>query len=64
MVADGVAVCALDLRDRSEAERFDVESVDDYVSDLAALIRLTKSRAPGRPVFLLGHSAGGVVSCT
>ena len=25
---------------------------------------LAKSREPGLPVFLLGHSAGGVVACT
>ncbi len=29
----------------------------------AALVALAKSREPGLPVFLLGHSAGGVVSC-
>src|SRR5262249_37662441 len=27
------------------------------------LIELAKKREPGVPVFLLGHSAGGVVSC-
>ena len=27
------------------------------------LVALAKSREPGLPVFLLGHSAGGVVSC-
>jgi alpha-beta hydrolase superfamily lysophospholipase len=64
-VASGFAVHALDLRGRgrSEGDRFFVDSVDDYVSDLAGLIRLAKSRSPGLPVFLLGHSAGGVVSC-
>jgi len=34
------------------------------VSDVAAVIRLAKARNPGLRVFLLGHSAGGVVSCT
>jgi acylglycerol lipase len=34
------------------------------VSDVAATIALAKSRHPGLPVFLLGHSAGGVVSST
>jgi acylglycerol lipase len=32
------------------------------VSDVANTIKLAKSRHPGLPVFLLGHSAGGVVS--
>lgn len=63
-VRDGLAVYALDLRGRgkSEGERFYVETVADYVSDLATTIATAKSRHPGLPVFLLGHSAGGVVS--
>ena len=62
--ADGLAVYALDLRGRgrSEGERFYVEDVADYVSDLAGTVTLAKTRNPGLPVFLLGHSAGGVVS--
>lgn len=62
----GLAVFALDLRGRgrSEGERFYVEDVADYVSDLARTIALAKSRHPGLPVYLLGHSAGGVVSAT
>ena len=28
-----------------------------------AFVTLAKSREPGLPVFLLGHSAGGVISC-
>jgi alpha-beta hydrolase superfamily lysophospholipase len=63
-VAAGFAVYALDLRGRgrSEGERFFVRSVADYVDDLAGVVRYAKSREPGLPVFLLGHSAGGVVS--
>jgi alpha-beta hydrolase superfamily lysophospholipase len=66
LAAAGLAVYALDLRGRglSDGERFYVEDVADYVGDVAATIRLAKSRHPGRPVFLLGHSAGGVVSST
>ena len=41
-----------------------MDDVADYVADVAAVIRLAKSRHPGLPVFLLGHSAGGVVSST
>jgi alpha-beta hydrolase superfamily lysophospholipase len=66
LVAAGYAVYAIDLRGRGKSggERFYIDHVSDYVVDLAALIRLAKSREPGLPVFLLGHSAGGVVSCT
>jgi acylglycerol lipase len=62
--AAGHAVYALDLRGRgkSDGERFYVENVEDYVSDVAGTVALAKARNPGLPVFLLGHSAGGVVS--
>ena len=61
--AAGFAVFALDLRGRgrSDGERFYVEDVADYVSDVANTIALAKARHPGMPVYLLGHSAGGVV---
>ena len=63
--ASGVAVYAVDLRGRgdSDGERFYVEKFADYVSDVSTLMTLAKAREPGLPVFLLGHSAGGVVSC-
>ena len=65
LVANGFAVYAADLRGRgqSDGERFFVETFEDYVSDVSALVTVAKSREPGVPVFLLGHSAGGVVSC-
>ena len=64
--AAGFAVYALDLRGRgrSEGERFYVETIDDYVADLAGVVAIARQRDPGLPVFLLGHSAGGVVSST
>ncbi|MES1201082.1 MAG: lysophospholipase [Pseudomonadota bacterium] len=64
LVASNYAVYAVDLRGRgqSDGERFYVENIGQYESDLGKLIMLAKSREPGLPVFLLGHSAGGVVS--
>lgn len=61
----GLAVYAPDLRGRgqSDGERFYVDKFDDYVSDVNTIVTLAKARNPGLPVFLLGHSAGGVVSC-
>jgi alpha-beta hydrolase superfamily lysophospholipase len=63
--AVGLAVYAVDLRGRghSDGERFYVEKMADYVSDVATVIALAKTREPGLSVYLLGHSAGGVVSC-
>jgi len=62
----GFATFALDLRGRgrSEGARFHVDDIAEYVADVEAVVSLARSRYPGLPVFLLGHSAGGVVSCT
>jgi acylglycerol lipase len=64
--ASGLAAYAIDLRGRGKSggERFYVDDVAEYVSDVAQLIGIAKSRDPGLKVFLLGHSAGGVVSCS
>ena len=65
LVAGGVSVYAVDLRGRgqSDGERFYVDRFADYVNDVSAVVTLAKSREPGLPTFLLGHSAGGVVAC-
>ena len=61
----GLAVYAVDLRGRgkSDGERFFVQSFADYVSDVALVANTARAREPGLPVFVLGHSAGGVVAC-
>ena len=65
LAAAGHATYAVDLRGRgrSDGERFYVDTFVDYVSDVAALMDLVRSRNAGLPVFLLGHSAGGVLAC-
>lgn len=64
--AAGFATYAYDHRGRgrSEGPRYYIDDVDEYTGDLGTFIALAKSRHPGLPLFLLGHSAGGVVSCT
>ena len=64
LVAAGLAVYALDLhgRGKSDGDRFYLEKILDYLDDVDALVKLVRSREPGLPLFLLGHSAGGVVS--
>ncbi len=64
LAAGGLAVYALDLhgRGKSDGERFYLEKLADYLDDVHTLVTLARSRHPGLPVFLLGHSAGGVIS--
>ena len=63
--ANGLAVHALDLRGRgmSEGDRYHVDRIEDYTADVDTLLEMAKAKHPGLPVFLLGHSAGGVISC-
>lgn len=62
----GYAVTVLDLRGRgrSDGERFYIESIDDYVSDVSLAIDYAKAQQPELPTYLLGHSAGGVTAVT
>lgn len=66
LVERGVSVYALDMRGhgKSEGERYYVDKFSDYVDDLGKFIANVKQREPGLPVFLVGHSAGGVVACS
>ena len=62
--AAGFAVYAVDLRGRglSDGERYFVDSFNDYVADLEGVYAIAREREPGLPVFVFGHSAGGVVA--
>jgi len=61
---NGLAVYALDLRGRgeSEGERFYVEEFADYLTDVDSLVSIARAENPGLPVYVLGHSAGGVIA--
>jgi alpha-beta hydrolase superfamily lysophospholipase len=65
LTAAGYAVFALDMRGRgkSDGERFSVDDFARHGGDLAGMIEIAKQADPGAPLFLLGHSAGGVVAC-
>ena len=62
--ASGFAAYALDLRGRgkSEGERFYVENFEDYLGDVDKLVGIARAENPGIPIYVLGHSAGGVIA--
>jgi acylglycerol lipase len=64
--ANGFATFALDLRGRgqSEGERFYVENLADYLTDIDTLVGMARAEHPGLPIYMLGHSAGGVTAAS
>jgi alpha-beta hydrolase superfamily lysophospholipase len=60
----GWAVHAFDYRGhgRSPGPRVHVQRFDDFLDDTAAAIEAARRRHPGLPVFLVGHSLGGLIA--
>jgi alpha-beta hydrolase superfamily lysophospholipase len=58
-----ITVHAMDLRGngRSGGQRAYVERWDEYREDLRRFVALVREEEPGRPVFLLGNSLGGLI---
>lgn len=63
LVARGHAVYALDLRGhgRSPGQRGHLMSWSEYREDVRAFLGRISTREPGRPLFIYGHSMGGLV---
>lgn len=62
--ARGYAVSAHDHRGhgRSEGARCHVRRFDDYLDDLAVALETARAERPDVPVFLVGHSMGGLIT--
>jgi acylglycerol lipase len=62
----GYLVGAVDLRGhgRSPGRRLFIRSFDEYLTDVRSLLMQAAKEAPGTPVFLLGHSLGGLIATT
>ena len=64
LTAKNFETYAIDLRGRgnSDGERFYIADNDEIVSDINQLVSIAKEANPNLPLFVLGHSAGGVLS--
>lgn len=61
----GMSVWALDHRGHGQSEgdeRADIESVAAAVADLDLFVDVVRSRVPEGPLFLVGHSMGGLIA--
>ena len=59
----GIAVCAVDLRGhgRSQGARAWVDRFEQYTNDVEAYLERVHKAHPDRPLFLFGHSMGGLI---
>lgn len=64
LVDAGYAVWALDMRGhgRSAGPRVTTPNLDAYLDDLGRVMAVVRDAEPARPVFLLGHSLGGLIA--
>jgi acylglycerol lipase len=64
LASSGYAVHALDQRGhgRSQGPRAYVERFADLIDDVDAFVELVGARAAGEPLFLFGHSWGGLLA--
>jgi acylglycerol lipase len=64
LVGEGYAVHAADHRGhgRSDGPRAYIENMDNVVADVDTLVGRVAAAEPGVPVFMLGHSMGGLIA--
>lgn len=64
LTSNGFETYAIDLRGRgkSDGERFYIADYNEIVADIHQLVSIVKEAHHDLPVFVLGHSAGGVMS--
>lgn len=65
LVPRGYAVYALDHigHGKSGGEREVIERFEDFTDTLTTYLGMVKAWQPGKPVFLMGHSMGGLIAC-
>jgi acylglycerol lipase len=64
-VPSGYAVYGLDQigHGKSEGGREQVERFEDFTDNLTIYYNMVKAWQPGKPIFLYGHSLGGLIAC-
>ena len=62
-VPEGYAVYGIDHigHGKSDGERVYVERFQDYTTTLAAYVDMIRDWQPDKPIFLIGHSMGGLI---
>jgi len=63
MVPIGIEICSYDHRGhgRSEGKRGHILNWSEFRSDLKRFLQLIRSEKTGKPLFIMGHSMGGLI---
>lgn len=64
LVGQGYAVWTFDMRGhgRSAGARVVIGRIDDFLDDLDIFLGLVRESEPGKPLFVYGHSMGGLIT--
>ena len=58
----GIATVAFDLCGHEKQRRVDIPDFDIFVDEVELFLHWTKQHYPGLPVFIMGHSMGGLIA--
>jgi acylglycerol lipase len=64
-VPKGYAIYGLDHlgHGKSDGEQEVIERFSDYTDTLSIYYKMVKGWQPGKPIFIMGHSMGGLITC-
>jgi alpha-beta hydrolase superfamily lysophospholipase len=58
----GIATVSFDLCGHENQRRVDIPDFDIFVDELELFLHWTKQHYPGLPIFIMGHSVGGLIA--
>jgi alpha-beta hydrolase superfamily lysophospholipase len=58
----GIATVSFDLCGHENQRRVDIPDFDVFVDELELFLHWTKQHYPGLPIFIMGHSVGGLIA--
>lgn len=58
----GIATVSFDMHGHDGKKRVDIPGFETFLADVTLLLQWVKSTYPGLPIFVMGHSMGGLIA--
>lgn len=58
----GIATVSFDMHGHDGKKRVDIPGFDTFLADMVRMLQWTKASYPGLPIFIMGHSMGGLIA--